>query len=462
MKRPQVFISYSHQDETHLEQLRIHLSALVNNEIIDLWCDHKINGGDEWEQKIQSRLASADLVVFLISANYFHSTYCMKEMKLALTRAKNEGTAILPVLLSECMVKLHPELAKYQFVPRGMTAIETMPQPSRAYHQITEAIHKVARRLVADDRIMPPPHKTVDSRPAPSPKQPRPPRQRHGKTLFALVAAGLLALTAGIPLDDPETIYYQALAAYQHNEFDNALNLLKKHSRFWQDRPYARLLQAQAELRTGNTEQAHDIYNQIIQSNPNQSPVIRNNLYLTTWKISPSPEQTKKTQKDLEELLQFSGQPFPLAGIEWLRLDLRRAGIKDWSKFNNVMNTVLKMLSNAETLNMDWNRNFWEFDTQDGSSRTLSYQYDSNDLDERICYALRLRELSLILQNTQTLNDIPATCRNSMKVATVLQSDINETIQSNPDQISLLLQQSDLLNLAAIPVAHHPNQTQPR
>jgi hypothetical protein len=53
-----VFISYSHKDKRHWEQLVTHLSLLKREGLLDVWHDRKITGGEEWAEEIDNRLFS--------------------------------------------------------------------------------------------------------------------------------------------------------------------------------------------------------------------------------------------------------------------------------------------------------------------------------------------------------------------------------------------------------------------
>jgi hypothetical protein len=57
-----VFVSYSHKDEKLWNKLRVHLAALIDEGLIDLWHDRRIEAGDDFNGKIDEALNTADLV----------------------------------------------------------------------------------------------------------------------------------------------------------------------------------------------------------------------------------------------------------------------------------------------------------------------------------------------------------------------------------------------------------------
>ena len=72
----EVFISYSHKDEELRDELEKHLSILKHLKLISTWNDRKIGAGEEWKGQIDEHLNSAQIILLLISADFFASEYC--------------------------------------------------------------------------------------------------------------------------------------------------------------------------------------------------------------------------------------------------------------------------------------------------------------------------------------------------------------------------------------------------
>ncbi len=70
-----VFISYAHEDEEWREKLNKHLQPLKRQGLINPWHDRKITAGSEWARAIDENLASADIILLLISASNSHLRY---------------------------------------------------------------------------------------------------------------------------------------------------------------------------------------------------------------------------------------------------------------------------------------------------------------------------------------------------------------------------------------------------
>jgi hypothetical protein len=116
-----VFISYSHKDAHWLERLRIHLKPIEREGIIDLWDDTKIAAGMHWKEAIMDALATASVVILLISADFLASDFIAEhELPKLLERAQTGGTTIIPVVLSHCL-----------FSSTGLGAFQAMNAPDQ-------------------------------------------------------------------------------------------------------------------------------------------------------------------------------------------------------------------------------------------------------------------------------------------------------------------------------------------
>lgn len=103
MKQFDVFVSYSHADEWLKNELIKHFSALVRNGVIDVWHDRKIPAGTKIDAKIDERVRSADLFLFLISNDFIDSDYCFhREYEIALERHRKGEVEIVPIIVRDC------------------------------------------------------------------------------------------------------------------------------------------------------------------------------------------------------------------------------------------------------------------------------------------------------------------------------------------------------------------------
>jgi serine/threonine protein kinase len=88
------------QDQTYLQQWQAHLSPLVQAGILTVWSADDIPSGTPRQQQIDERLDRADLIILLMSADFFSSDdYCIASMRRASQRQQQEGTHVVPLLL---------------------------------------------------------------------------------------------------------------------------------------------------------------------------------------------------------------------------------------------------------------------------------------------------------------------------------------------------------------------------
>ena len=142
------FISYSHQDETWLNQLKTHISPLVRKGEISIWSDHEILAGQALNSEIKKNMASAELFLLLLSPAYFASDYCMDvELKHALTRYQSKSVKIVPIIVEACNWQSIPELNDLKIIPKDAKPISRWEDHNTAFVEVVGEI----TRLVSDE-----------------------------------------------------------------------------------------------------------------------------------------------------------------------------------------------------------------------------------------------------------------------------------------------------------------------
>lgn len=143
-----VFFCYSRRDEDLRDKLENHLSGLINLGFITVWCDRMIEPGSNWENEIEDRLRTADIVLLLISADFLASKYCYNyEMSLALERHKRGEVCIIPVILRPCDWK-HKPLNLLQALPKdGKPVVRQDYQIDAPLTDVAQGIRRVVEDL---------------------------------------------------------------------------------------------------------------------------------------------------------------------------------------------------------------------------------------------------------------------------------------------------------------------------
>lgn len=77
-KMKKIFISYSREDVDYKNELRKHLNMLKRFDVADNWSCEDITIG-KWHDQIQKELEESDLVIFMLSINFFNSQYILEQ-----------------------------------------------------------------------------------------------------------------------------------------------------------------------------------------------------------------------------------------------------------------------------------------------------------------------------------------------------------------------------------------------
>lgn len=118
---PTVFISYSHKDEVEKEELLVHLGVLqYAADMIDLWSDNRIGGGEYWKQEIIKAMSRAKVAIFLISANFLNSKFIKEEeVPTLIQRQKQDGLIVFPIIARHCAWREVEWLAQMNVRPKN-------------------------------------------------------------------------------------------------------------------------------------------------------------------------------------------------------------------------------------------------------------------------------------------------------------------------------------------------------
>jgi hypothetical protein len=137
-----VFVSYSHKDRRHLEKLRDHLAPVERNGGVDIWWDGKIEPGQYWEPHIRARLQASDIVVLLLTANFFRSDYCVdNELQLAREREREGHADIVPILVQSCLFESH-WIGRLQAIKAfGNSPVAEATHKERAWAYVAQQLH---------------------------------------------------------------------------------------------------------------------------------------------------------------------------------------------------------------------------------------------------------------------------------------------------------------------------------
>lgn len=140
-----VVFSYSHKDEALRDQLEVHLSVLRRLDLIKTWHDRRLVPGQEWDSEIKEHLYSADLLLLLLSPDFFSSDYCYEEeMQIALDQHRKKEAIVVPIVARPCQWK-ETDLASIQGLPRDMRPVTLWEDRDVAWSNVVEGITTIAK-----------------------------------------------------------------------------------------------------------------------------------------------------------------------------------------------------------------------------------------------------------------------------------------------------------------------------
>lgn len=155
-----IFISYSHKDIDHMNDLLIYLKGLERNAKIEKWTDLQLNSGVKQKQEILKNLDQADIVILLISQYFIASDFINdNELPLALKKKVDNRGEIVLVYLSECTIfdieldikdkddnVVNVRMSEFYFSPQdeknNLKPIEEWEHKSKAWKKVYEEVKK--------------------------------------------------------------------------------------------------------------------------------------------------------------------------------------------------------------------------------------------------------------------------------------------------------------------------------
>lgn len=146
-ERLKLFISYSHLDERHANDLIKHIAPLKNNGLIEHWYDRKIIVGQDFQGTIDNNLENADILCLLISADFLVSGACMKEKKNALELKNKKGIAVVPVILSACGWLDDKEISPLLALPTDGMPVSTFTDSATAWNNVYNGLKGVIEHV---------------------------------------------------------------------------------------------------------------------------------------------------------------------------------------------------------------------------------------------------------------------------------------------------------------------------
>ena len=226
MEPVDLFYSYAHEDEPLRDELDGHLALLRRKGVIRPWHDRGIVPGQQWDKEIDAQLASADLILLLVSMDFLNSDYIWgKELATAIDRADRGDASVVPVLLRAVDIEDAP-FAKLQGLPTDLRPVTSWPNRDEAWTDVAKGIRRTVEAIQQRWASTPPP-------PPPAPSAPSAPSASDFGTATATAAppdearaaAGAARSLRGVQLDAMQEARTDALVQRMIGSFANELSV---------------------------------------------------------------------------------------------------------------------------------------------------------------------------------------------------------------------------------------------
>jgi tetratricopeptide (TPR) repeat protein len=150
MEQPlQVFCCYAREDQPSLLMLKRHLRPFQREGLITVQADIDVSPGEDWEQKINHYLNTAQMILLLISPDFMDSDYCYsKEMTRVMERHESGEVCVIPIILRPTFWRRAP-FGKLQVLPANAEPVSgDWRTPDAAFLDVTKGIEKAVEKLL--------------------------------------------------------------------------------------------------------------------------------------------------------------------------------------------------------------------------------------------------------------------------------------------------------------------------
>ena len=143
-----VFLMYSAADESVKSMLDAQLNPLKRTEFIETWDESQILAGTEKDLEISSRLEAADIILLLVTANFFTSDKIFDDqLRAALSRHEAKKSVVIPLLMRSCSWEGTPFDALTTILPRNRSAMDKQENPETALSDTVEQLRGWCKKI---------------------------------------------------------------------------------------------------------------------------------------------------------------------------------------------------------------------------------------------------------------------------------------------------------------------------
>jgi cell division protein FtsB len=128
-----------------------HFEPLVRKWGIKIWHDREIKPGEKWDDSIKKEIREAEIVIPLISGDFFSSKYIHEvEMQEALRRHSNNECIVVPVIARACAWSADPSLRTIQVLPTDGKAVGSWTSKDEAWENVVSSVERILQTIKVD------------------------------------------------------------------------------------------------------------------------------------------------------------------------------------------------------------------------------------------------------------------------------------------------------------------------
>jgi tetratricopeptide (TPR) repeat protein len=142
-----IFYSYASKDEYFQKELEKHSEILSSQGYIIGWSKSNVLPGQNLEMEIDKQLGDSDVILLLISANFFASQQCRKQMEEAIGMHEKSKILVIPIILRPVAWKMS-SIGKLKPLPLNEKPITRWQNKDEAFREIVSEIGKIIDGLV--------------------------------------------------------------------------------------------------------------------------------------------------------------------------------------------------------------------------------------------------------------------------------------------------------------------------
>ncbi|MFN0016145.1 MAG: TIR domain-containing protein [Saprospiraceae bacterium] len=151
---PLVFIIYAREDEPFRAELKAQLLPMERSGVLRVWTDRELIAGEHWEPEIKKNLKNADIILVLVSSDYFQSDYIHEvELREAIERHDRGEARVVPVIVRPCVWDTDPVVSRTQVLPTdGVPVNDTRHWHSReaAWVDVVQGVRRTLAQLLQE------------------------------------------------------------------------------------------------------------------------------------------------------------------------------------------------------------------------------------------------------------------------------------------------------------------------